>query len=148
MVFHFKGDVLFVCFFFPHCCRDWHIVSLFFITSYFSRLSLCQNCQPSNKVYIFTAGAAGEEPKWGESGKDARDEPDNRCMDTSLLIQQYHTVCLQPYKRQLVLIYFIFLDQLLVTVWQLSLLRQAWVWLRVSHPSLTGYSHLLFPLWW
>lgn len=59
-------------------------------------------------MYIFTAATAGEQPKWGEPGWDERDEPDNRCGGTSLLILSHHTACFQPYKRQLVLIYFVF----------------------------------------
>lgn len=124
--------------------RGWHIVSLFFITSYFPV------SPPARTVNLLTRCTYSELLLQESSpNEESLDKMRGTSQTTGAWVHHcYHTVCFQPYKRQLLLIYFVFLDQLLVTVWKLSLLRQARVWLRVAHASLTGYSHLLHPLWW
>lgn len=151
MFLYFKEDVslFLVCF----CSlslhsRDWHMVSLFSITSYFP-------VSPSAKTVNLLTRCTYSQLLLQESrpNEESLDKMRGMSQTTGAWVHHCSFTGITLYvsnhiKDSWFWFILFFLDQLLVTVWQLSLLRQAGVWLRMAHAILTGYSHLLYPLWW
>lgn len=128
--------------------RDWHIVSLFFITSYFP-------VSPSARTVNLLTRCTYSQLLLQESSPNEESLDEMRGTSQTTGAGVHHcsfsatTLHVSSHiKDSWFWFILFFLDQLLVTVWQLSLLRQAGVWLRMVHATLTGFSHLLFPPWW
>lgn len=144
---------LLLCFLSLHS-GDWHIVNLFFITSYFpvspsartaNHLTRCtysqlllQESSPNEERLGKMRGTSQTTGAWV-----------HHCSFTAATLHVSRHIKDSWFWFILLFLYiYIYMYQLLVTVWQLSLLRQAGLWVRMAHASLTGYSHLLFPPWW
>lgn len=146
---YLKVDLLFIlCQFSSRHSRDWHIASLFFITSYFPVSPSARSVNPLTRCTYSQLLLQESSPN-----EESLDKMRGTSQTTGAWVHHCSFTGTTLYvsshiKDSWFWFILFFLDQLLVTVWQLSLLRQAGVWLRMAHASLTGYSHLLFPLWW